>query len=84
MQDQARGLDLLKEIAGVSTEDVQRDRVFVNLYGISIPVMSLTHLPASKTFVGNDCGEAADVASIVFSSLCLVMRTQSPRIRSGR
>jgi hypothetical protein len=58
-----RRIDILTEITGVTYEDAESQTIFVELEGMSIPVISLTHLLQNKSAVGRP-QDKADVARL--------------------
>jgi hypothetical protein len=70
-QDKTRGVDLLKKIGGVKTADLLRNRIIVTVGEVSVPVMSLEHLYASKKFIfeGKDLADIDELEKIVRHSM---------------
>jgi len=71
IQNKEQGVDLLKEINGVPTEDLLQNRVIVTVGEVSVPVMSLEHLLASKNSIGEgkDLDDIAALNAIMRSSM---------------
>jgi hypothetical protein len=62
-QCKKRGLDLLKKIDGVPVENLLRNRIIMTVGEVSVPVMSLEHLYASKKFISGD-KDLADIDAL--------------------
>ena len=58
-----RRIDILTGITGVDYETAERAKVVVEIEGIKVPVISLSHLIQNKTAVGRP-QDAADVARL--------------------
>ena len=58
-----RRIDILTGITGVDYETAERAKVVVEIEGLKVPVISLSHLIQNKTAVGRP-QDAADVARL--------------------
>ena len=58
-----RRIDILTQITGVNYEDAASTKVLIDLVGISIPVIGLSHLLQNKSAVGRP-QDKADVARL--------------------
>ncbi len=58
-----RRIDILTQITGVEYQDAELQRRFIELEGLAVPVIGLTHLLQNKSAVGRPQDEA-DVARL--------------------
>jgi outer membrane biogenesis lipoprotein LolB len=58
-----RRIDILTQITGVMYEEAESEKVLIELEGMSIPVIGLTHLIQNKSTMGRP-QDIADVARL--------------------